>query len=185
MIMLVFPVVGLLAGLLSRLIRPVSRLDNTQVEAIALPVCACVIEALSGYFFLQGTARMVSTLVFYAMLLLFCARNKGTWAALAGLGTLLNALVILLNGGAMPISRTAIENSGALGYLQDLEKGLIYAYCVTDEHTRLAVLGDMIPIRLFGRIHGFASIGDFIVCTGALLLCYRLGRLPRSREKEK
>jgi hypothetical protein len=79
-----------------------------------------------------------------------------------GVGFLLNATAIFLNGGAMPVSAKAAETAGIT--LNVTKEGL---YALINGNTRLWFLGDIIPLTF---LRNFAiSIGDIIAAVGLML----------------
>lgn len=151
------------------------RIAHSEIQALALPILAFLLEAAfqaaSRYVRLPDGALALQVLIQYAALLLFAWRNRrfdpGAWAA--GAGALCNFAVITLNGFCMPVSST----SQAAGMLA---AGEIYGYALQDASTRLAWLGDVIPLA-----GGFASVGDLLLIAGAVRLLYAM-MLPRREE---
>lgn len=88
----------------------------------------------------------------------------GLWLVAIGLG--LNALVVGTNG-AMPVSSTAIEISGAesLSDPRHVEHGVHLRNEEMTRKTRLAALSDVIPIPPFNKV---VSLGDLVLATGLL-----------------
>ncbi|MDH3729738.1 MAG: DUF5317 domain-containing protein [Acidimicrobiia bacterium] len=95
----------------------------------------------------------------YALLLIVILINRdrsGLW--LAGLGILLNFLVIGLNSG-MPVSAeaAALAGSGEAELVFDAK------HVALDAESRLAFLADVIPVRAIGQV---LSIGDVLLAVG-------------------
>ena len=99
----------------------------------------------------------------YTLLVIFIYFNrKNKYIVLMGLGFLLNAIPIFLNGGAMPVSAKAAETAGLT--LNMSKEGL---YTLINENTRVWFLGDIIPLTF---LRNFAiSIGDIIAVLGLML----------------
>jgi hypothetical protein len=87
------------------------------------------------------------------------------------LGGLLNALVIIANGGRMPSPESALREAGLLQRVRDGEQAIADGESVftnstvTDDDTRLGVLGDIIAIPDINVI----SIGDILIAVGAAI----------------
>jgi predicted MFS family arabinose efflux permease len=111
----------------------------------------------------------------YGMLVLFLAlngRNLGLAVAAGGLAS--NLVVILANGGRMPISAHAWKESGRS--LRNIAaSGVYHNNTLAGGHPRLAWLGDVFPLPL-GRVLGNAvSLGDLLVVCGLAIFVYRAG----------
>lgn len=103
--------------------------------------------------------------------------NVGAAVRIATLGLALNAMVIVLNGGRMPV------NAQAMRYVQgQTEVGVIanrHLYGNTQlagRATRLAMLSDIIPIYLPGERGNVYSVGDVLLTSGIAMLVYRTTR---------
>lgn len=86
-------------------------------------------------------------------------------ARLAAIGALLNATVILANGGHMPVEPGALRLAGLEGqeaFLRGAGDGL---HVLAGEGTRLLLLGDWIPLA--GRV---VSPGDLVLAVALFLL---------------
>lgn len=99
---------------------------------------------------------------------------------LTGLGVMLNGLVIGLNSG-MPVSLAALRAAG-LPTTKDLSRGDFYKHTSLTAHTRLGLLGDVVPFHVF---HTVLSAGDLVMLAGLVALVWAatrakgpLGRLP-------
>ncbi len=151
------------------------QIARSDVAALALPILAFLLEAAfqaaSRFVRLPEGALALQVLIQYAALLLFAWLNRrfdpGAW--IAGAGALCNFAVIALNGFCMPVSPTSQA-------AEMLAAGEIYGYALQAPSTRLAWLGDVIPIA-----GGFASIGDLLLIVGAVRLLYAM-MLPRRKE---
>jgi hypothetical protein len=105
----------------------------------------------------------------YGLLVLFCVANRhvaGTW--LVGCGVVANALVIVANGGVMPVDPDAIAASGWT--VRAYESA--YPNVVAHGGAPLWFLGDVFAMP---RFHGSAvlSVGDLGIIAGAWLVLQR------------
>ncbi|MGB9813002.1 MAG: DUF5317 domain-containing protein [Thermovenabulum sp.] len=99
-------------------------------------------------------------------------------------GVLLNALVIVANGGKMPVSIKALETAG-LNYLKPLLFSSDYLYhTVMDASTKLGFLGDIIPLPPPYPRPRVVSIGDIILGIGIFWLI-QLGMLKKHLLSDK
>ena len=110
----------------------------------------------------------------------FVLNLKSAGFPLIGLGSALNLLVMVLNGGAMPVSPGALAAIGAAS--QPLG-----THALLTEGTRLAFLADVIPLRWHFPGPVVISIGDVLITLGVFLFIQRqmLAPLPAERQTEK
>ena len=100
-------------------------------------------------------------------------------------GVLLNGLVIVLNGGYMPIWATSLEAAGLTP--EDVTSALhiIVPGEASDFFVRALVLGDIIPIPI-PIIQNVASLGDLFLTAGlAFFLFAAVVRVPTKLEEHE
>ena len=89
------------------------------------------------------------------------------------LGLLLNAVVILANGGAMPVSADALRLVGRYDYaLQLRDEGPLGHVELATADTVLRPLADIIPLSPVPLFQTVASVGDLLIAAGMLLIFY-------------
>jgi hypothetical protein len=81
------------------------------------------------------------------------------------LGALLNAIVIIANGGFMPSPESALEDAGLLENAQSGNRVLSNS-TVADDDTRLRFLGDVISVPEGIPLANVYSIGDLVLAVG-------------------
>lgn len=104
---------------------------------------------------------------------------------LMGLGLLLNAAVITLNGGLMPISPATAQrlvpelpaSTWKLGARFGYSKDILLA----SEHTRLEILADRFITPSWLPQRAAYSVGDVLIAAGAFWLLWRGGSAPAHR----
>lgn len=141
------------------------------------------IGAAVQYGAMALAARGVDFFVTYAPLVFvasFIPLLYGVWRSRhlpgmvwIGLGLLLNLAVIAANGGQMPVDPAAARRAGIIQADTDLADGTRVRHRMMDETTRLAFLGDVIPIPPPYPRPGVASIGDLLLCVGGFILVQR------------
>ena len=146
----------------------IKNLENVDVKAVYLVFIAFLIEffiviSIRKGFFDIGIFTYILDFIMYTLLIVFIYYNrKDKYIVLMGVGFLLNAIPIFLNGGAMPVSAKAAATAGIT--LNISKEGL---YTLINENTRLWFLGDIIPLTF---LRNFAiSIGDIIAVVGLML----------------
>ena len=88
----------------------------------------------------------------------------------------MNFAVIALNGGAIPVSAHVLEPAAGIRLAAHLAPGEIFASAPVTVRPRLVFLGDVLALEPFGRLLGFASIGDLVLGVGAAMLCFTMLR---------
>jgi hypothetical protein len=89
------------------------------------------------------------------------------------IGVFLNFIVMVVNGGRMPVS---VEASAVLdpGYIQALKDGLYGKHAILTEATKLGFLGDIIPLSDPYPRTQIISIGDVIMNIGIFFFIQNL-----------
>ncbi len=174
MILLVAAALGLLAGLIRG--GSVTNIARYPLRGAFFPVLAYAVKLGAAALFKPQTGAVAVCVLQYGLLFAFLALHvrRPVWPAVAGAGVLLNFLVILLNGGRMPVSAALLADGSARAKL--LAAGGIYGYAAADASTRLPFLGDVLRIGLPGGTLGYASPGDLVLCAGVLVLCFQMTR---------
>lgn len=106
-------------------------------------------------------------LVIYLLLitaLCFNINKKGFTLILIGI--VLNFIVIMFNGGRMPVDISNIEHLMSESSLQYLKSGKDLTHVIADNSTKLLALGDIIHIPKPYPLPKTLSIGDAIMMVG-------------------
>ncbi|MDQ0253138.1 hypothetical protein J2S74_000510 [Evansella vedderi] len=88
-------------------------------------------------------------------------------------GVFLNFLVMAVNGGRMPVSLEAAQILDPM-YIEVLKNGVYAKHTALTETTRLAFLGDVIPLNIPFRNNQVISIGDVFMNIGIFLFIQHL-----------
>lgn len=107
---------------------------------------------------------LTMVLLSFALLMIMVVLNRtkpGMW--LAGLGVLMNFVVIAVNGGMPVLAGAAEVASGFTVDNPDLSG--TFKHVLLDETSRLTFFADVIPLRLMG-IGEVISIGDIFLALG-------------------
>ena len=132
-----------------------------------------------------------ATIVLYSLAIGFLcagmlANRRIVGIELVLLGLVLNAAVILANGGAMPITAAALRSVGGFEFARQLrETGPIGHVELAGPGTLLLPLGDIIPLSPTPGVGIVASVGDFAIAAGTMVIFY-FGTLrpPRGDEPQ-
>jgi hypothetical protein len=143
-------------------------IDILSVKALYLVLTGFVIKfaiiiSIQHGLMTRGLLTYILYSIQYSLLLIFVILNrKNKYILIMGIGFLLNALPIFINGGAMPVNAVTAKS---LGFTKEVcIEGL---YRAIDSTTKLNFLGDTIPYKL-GRAY-VISIGDIVLAIGLFL----------------
>ncbi len=193
MVLLAAVFIGLAAGFLRAFIgRRTYRIYDLKWSWLVL---AAFIPQYFAFFNLKtrisisnnlASILLVSSLILLLAFSLFNIHKVSFWPIL--LGFFLNFLVILLNGGFMPISPITLQKllpgradtwtiGQRLGYGKDI--------VLTPEMTKLGFLSDRFLLPPIGNLRVAFSLGDVFIAIGVIWLLWSLGGTPGSIKKEK
>jgi hypothetical protein len=113
----------------------------------------------------------------FVLLMILVALNRskpGMW--IAGLGVLMNFIVIAANGG-MPVLAGAAEVASGFT-VSNLDLSGTFKHVPLDETSRLAFFADVIPLR-FAGIGEVISLGDILLALGLGVFLEHELRRPR------
>lgn len=164
-------VIGIIIGYILK--GNLKNLENIKLKYPYLAIGAFAVEFILFSLVRRGTlSRGYFTtsiyIIEYALIFLFIYFNKENKFVLTmGLGFLLNALAIFLNGGAMPVSAKAAVTAGLAPSIDSVKASAEGLYVIQNESTRLWILGDIIP-KTYLR-HYVISIGDIIAAIGLMM----------------
>ena len=182
-------VLGLLLGLLAG--GQLRNLANIQLRWTWLLVAAVVVrfgtEALLGaHVAIIQDLRVPLLAGGFGILLVALWINRGyPGLSLAFLGILANAVVIIINGGYMPIWGTSLAAAGFAP--EDVTSALhiVVQGDVAEFLTRALILGDVIPVPV-PVIRNVASLGDLFLSLGlSFFLFAGLVRVPTPVEEQE
>jgi hypothetical protein len=164
-------VVGLLAGLLlAGVRRGLANLGRIRLKALwvfpALLAVQLMIFVGQRLWDWLAEASGIFLMVVYGAALVFVWLNRvqpGFYALLVGIA--MNFLVMLLNGGKMPVAREMAAMARPAD-LPMLEQGLGTKHVLMTEATRLPFLADVIPLPPPYPVPQVISLGDVVMNVG-------------------
>lgn len=121
-----------------------------------------------------GVAMVLTSFVLLMALVLMNRSKQGMW--IAGLGVLMNFVVISANGGMPVLAGAAEVASGFTVANPDLSGS--FKHVLLDENSRLTFFADVIPLRLVG-IGEVISLGDIFLALGLGVFLEHELRRPR------
>jgi len=122
-------------------------------------------------------AGLTMVLVSFGLLMILVLLNRtkpGMW--IAGLGVLMNFVVIAVNGG-MPVLAGAAEVASGFT-VSDPDLSATFKHVLLDETSELTFFADVIPLRLLG-IGEVISLGDIFLALGLGVFLEHELRRPR------
>lgn len=180
---------GILLGLLAK--GSLANFLHFRFKRVWLALTAVLIDvmiqvlALNGFEFTIRYSFAISAVKFLLLLVWLWTNREILGIPVIGLGCLLNAVVMMVNDGKMPVDENVIkavmaENSGIT------EVPLDGKHFIADSSTKLPFLSDTIHPPGFLAIGAqIMSIGDLIVVAGILLVAYKIvsGRPDSGKNK--
>ena len=167
-------IISIIIGLLRK--GKLSSLSQISLKKIELIVLACLIQG--GIIFL-GTKKIKFVLDYssymiifsYIMLLLAVWYNKELKGIkIITLGIIFNFIVIVANGGHMPILSSSLYKAGLDDFVLVLKEGTYITHTLISENTLCAFLGDVIPLPPPFPDPSVVSVGDFLMFYGVFNL---------------
>lgn len=157
-----------------------AHLASFRVRAWPLLLVAVVLEGSLGLA--HGPARTVLAVAACLVVVAWCALNGARAGrfpyaqVLIVLGVVLNATVMALNSG-MPVSSWALSAAG-LGRTMDVARGHLFKHTTMTVHTRLRLLGDIVPFHLMRTV---LSPGDLLMLVGITAITWAATQPSRAR----
>ncbi len=189
---------AILLGLLSGMAR--AELDKHRYQSLELNkpglvllaflVQLCIFQLPRLGFTLKDNWMAIALVASQILLIIFSLVNlKKPGFYLLAIGTLLNAIVMILNGGWMPMAPKTISNlypqassqSWTLGEHLWNSKNIV----LDEEMTRLPFLSDRMIIPEWSPYRVAFSMGDVIMSAGAFWLFWSLGGRRRKHKENK
>lgn len=184
MILLALVAIGFVASLLMG--GRVERLAAVRFRHSYLILAALLVQVLIFGRWWQANVEppMLSSAFYITSMLLLsiaCWVNRHVpGILLLGLGLLLNATVILANGGHMPTSLEAMRAAGVIASDATFDSIRANNSSLIGENTPLWFLGDIMAVPARVPLANVFSIGDVIIGLGALAFLWLTMRQPGS-----
>ncbi len=134
--------------------------------------------------FLGQLSGSIYILVYIIGLLFLYVNRRNPGFILIFIGVFLNFLVMVVNGGRMPVS---VESAAVLdpGYIEALKESLYAKHTMLTSTTHLGFLGDVIPISDPYPRTQIISIGDIIMNIGIFFFIqYIMVRHPLAKKSD-
>jgi hypothetical protein len=169
-----------------------SSLSQISIKKIELIVLACLIQG--GIIFL-GSKEIKFVLDYspymiifsYIVLLLAVWYNKTLKGIkIIALGIIFNFIVIVANGGHMPVLLSSLYKVGLNDFALVLKEGTYITHILISEETLFRFLADVIPLSPPSPDPSVVSAGDFLMFYGVFgLIQNAMLKEQNSEEKEQ
>lgn len=176
---------GLVTGLLLK--GKISNLADIKISKVWLVLLAFAIQTFARIMGARGS-RLAIDNTFIIQLIVFFMLAAGFWfnrqyagMLISGTGYLMNALVIMVNGGKMPVSADVIAKTKISHFADVIKSGADIKHVIMNESTKLGFLADKIRVPGFlGTMMQVVSIGDIIIILGIFILTVEFVRGRRA-----
>lgn len=159
------------------------RLVRAELIIGALAIRLSLTWAAAHYWPIPSpVAFVLYALAFVALLYASWLNRRLSGIAFLGAGVLANFLVIMANGGRMPVSEWALVFSGQGQFLPTLRAGAEITHILVDSQTRLWFLGDVLALPAWLPMTKAFSAGDVLVMIGFFMFV-QAAMLPDSEVK--
>lgn len=175
-------ILGLIVGIFSR--GKLKHIEQIQFKLWYLIVGAGILEFVFNIIrsreiepFWQVIDQEVFWLkvLIYSLLIIALSVNiKIPGVIFAWIGTLLNGIVILINGGRMPVSIEGVEHLIKTVNIKRLEAGKDLAHILMTDDTKVPILADIIHIKPPYPLAKTVSLGDLFLCLGVAIFMWAL-----------
>jgi len=171
-----------LVALVVALVRCRGRLAINQaihLRGVVLIFVALLVQIIEVYWpgSLSHVERAVLLAISLACVAIVVILNRAYWAIdILGFGLVLNGLVMVLNGGFMPVSPDTLAHIGRLSLAGSLQSGTLVAHSkdvlLLPNQTHLWFFSDIVPIP--PPIGVAFSVGDLLIAVGLFALVQQL-----------
>ncbi len=161
-----FILIGIVIGFISR--GNLHNLKQAKLPFLWLIVLGFLIK-FSGLLFPERLVNWFNIIGMIMVLIGTLLSHRSYGMKTVSVGAFLNILVILLNGGNMPVSIQMVQTLGLHDLAANLEKGFYVDYSLLTASTRLPYLGDIFPYYSFILFRPFViSPGDYLLGIGLI-----------------
>lgn len=172
-------VLGIVVGLMVK--GKFANLVNAKIEKKGIIFGAFILQitsralSLSGFSYIIKYSLVINGLIFCMLTFALWFNRRYLGILSIALGCLLNAIVIMLNNGKMPVGYEALVKADMTDTIHILEAGADGRHMLLGPGTKFAYLSDIIPVTNFlGMGMKIVSVGDLITVVGLFLLIFEL-----------
>ncbi|KUO74810.1 MAG: hypothetical protein APF77_11150 [Clostridia bacterium BRH_c25] len=166
-----------------------SNIKDASLEKWYFFVSGFLVEFAAVYMASKGAAFFRENILFihglsYMLLFIGIYFNRSILAfRIVFIGVFLNFIVIMANGGQMPVSGEAMEAIGLIDNMLDIRDGKIITHTLINNHTAFRYLGDIFVFaKPYPRPKIF-SIGDVIMALGIFIYIQEIMKKKLKKER--
>ena len=167
-------IISIIIGLLRN--GKLSSLSQISLKKIELIVLACLIQA--GLIFLEPKrVKFVLDYSSYMLIFSYIVLLLAVWynkkikgIKIIALGIIFNFIVIVVNGGHMPVLLSSLHKAGLDDFALVLKEGTYVTHTLITEKTLFKFLADVIPLSPPFPDPSVVSVGDFLMFYGVFSL---------------
>lgn len=170
---------GVIAGIALALFRggSLKKLGEVHIRWAWIVLVALIIQIILVYVLPDrtGVARVLFPLTHAAILVVAWVNRDLEWMWLVAAGVLLNFIVIVANGGYMPVTPQALAQAGLIERPEAVDSGAWMPgtkdIVLSKDQTLLWWFSDIVVLPPIQRI---VSIGDILITTGVFLFVHQV-----------
>ncbi len=157
-----------------------SGIGDERIKGWQFIVSSFILEYGAVFFAGRGSDFVKSNILWihsftYLLLLIGLAMNiKKSAFVIITAGVLLNFIVILANGGQMPVSQEALEKVGLIKNIALIGERSDIVHKLMVPPDKLKFLADIFPVGRKGFLPSVVSIGDIIMSIGVFIFIQQL-----------
>lgn len=166
-------VLGIIVGLIFK--GKINNLSNIQIKKVPLFFAGFIVRYLPRIPFIsdinikplpENSLSPIFFIISYILIISgICFNLKYKFFIVALIGIIMNFLVVIANGGFMPVNHVALKI--AEYPLSEIVGNLIDPnHIISDANTKLMFLGDFIPLTKPYPVNKILSIGDIVMSFG-------------------
>jgi len=160
-------IISIIIGLLRK--GKLSSLSQISLKRIELIVLACLIQG--GIIFLGSKEiKFVLDYIPYMIIFSFWYNKTLKGIKIIALGIIFNFIVIVANGGHMPVLLSSLYKAGLNDFALVLKEGTYITHVLISEKTLFRFLADVIPLSPPSPDPSVVSAGDFLMFYGVFSL---------------
>jgi MFS family permease len=157
------------------------RLRASWIVFVALAFQLVLFTPVSGVFHLPVSETTTHIVTYGALLGFVVANLELPGFAIAFLGCNFNAMVIIVNGGHMPVSLASWTATGRSA--AELTRDGVYNNVVLAHNANLGWLGDVFPLPRMLPLTNSLSIGDLLIVLGVVVFAFRASLPPAASRR--